>query len=206
MPRTASRFGDGSPEVAKLMLALLIALRGTILIYQGEELGLPQASLRRDQLRDPVGDLYWPYAGDRDGCRTPMPWRPDQPNLGFSEGEPWLPAAPEHAELTVAAQDADPDSTLTLARQLIALRKDSAAMSLGDLEMLEASGSTLAFVRRAGGEALACVFNMSGEPAVFEHPALAEADILPTGAGDAEMRGGSLGLSPYAAAFLQLPL
>ncbi len=211
VPRTASRFGDGSPEVAKLMLALLIALKGTTLIYQGEELGLPQASLRRDQLRDPVGDLYWPYVGGRDGCRTPMPWTPDAPNLGFSDGEPWLPAAPEHASLTVAAQEADPDSTLAMARQLIAFRKGSAAMTVGDIDMLDAPPMVLAFTRRANlaegaGEAIACVFNMSAEPAVFEHPALVEADLLPVGAGDAEMRAGSLGLSPYGAAFLQLPL
>ena len=92
MPRTLSRFGgkDASPELAKLLFALLLSLKGTTLIYQGEELGLPQADLRRDQLRDPVGDLYWPYSGGRDGCRTPMPWTMG-PSLGFTTGEPWLP-------------------------------------------------------------------------------------------------------------------
>ncbi len=206
VPRTASRLGDGSPEAARLMLALLIALKGTTLIYQGEELGLPQASLRRDQLRDPVGDLYWPYAGGRDGCRTPMPWTPDAPNLGFSEGEPWLPAAPEHAGLTVAEQQADPDSTLALARRLIAFRKASPALTVGDIGMLEATPAILAFVRRAEDDAVACVFNMSADPAVFEHPALAGAELLAVGAGEAEIRGGSLGLSPYGAAFFQMPL
>ncbi len=69
VPRTVSRFGgdDASPELAKMLFALLISLKGTTLIYQGEELGLPQADLTRDQLRDPVGDLYWPYDGGRDG-------------------------------------------------------------------------------------------------------------------------------------------
>jgi alpha-glucosidase len=206
VPRTVSRFGgkDASPDLARLMFALLISLKGTTLIYQGEELGLPQASLTRDQLRDPVGDLYWPYTAGRDGCRTPMPWTPGAPNLGFSDADPWLPAAPEHAGLTVAAQDADPDSTLTLARQLIAWRKSSPAMTTGDLELLEAPAAILAFVRRQGDEAIACVLNMSAEPAVFEHPLLASAELLPVGAGEAEVRGGSLGLSPYGAAFLTL--
>ncbi|HEX7886218.1 MAG TPA: alpha-amylase family glycosyl hydrolase, partial [Phenylobacterium sp.] len=75
VPRTVTRLGGeaASPELAKMLFALLVSLKGTTLIYQGEELGLPQAALARDQLRDPVGDLYWPYDGGRDGCRTPMP-------------------------------------------------------------------------------------------------------------------------------------
>ncbi len=70
--RTLTRFGgpDAPPALAKMMLALLFSLKSTALIYQGEELGLPQALLRRDQLKDPVGDLWYPYTGGRDGCRT----------------------------------------------------------------------------------------------------------------------------------------
>jgi alpha-glucosidase len=184
------------------MFALLLSLKGTTLIYQGEELGLPQAALTRDQLRDPVGDLYWPYSGGRDGCRTPMPWKPGR-NLGFSEGRPWLPAAAEHAGLTVEAQETDPESTLAFARQAIAFRKSSRAMTLGDLEFLETAEPVLAFVRRDGDEAIACVFNLSGQPQVVADPALADATVLPVG-GEAEMRGGSLGLAPYAAVFLKL--
>ena len=90
------------------MLALLCALRGTVLLYQGEELGLPEIDLRRDQLRDPVGDLYYPLFKGRDGCRTPMPWDAAKPNLGFSSGTPWLPPGPDHAALAVAAQERDP--------------------------------------------------------------------------------------------------
>ena len=69
--RTVTRFGgrDAPPAVAKLMFAILLSLKGTALIYQGEELGLPQADIRRDQIKDPVGDLYYPYSFGRDGCR-----------------------------------------------------------------------------------------------------------------------------------------
>ena len=154
VPRTASRFGgqDASPEEAKQYFALLLALKGTTLIYQGEELGLPQAHLRRDQLRDPVGDLYWPYSGGRDGCRTPMPWN-DGANLGFSTGAPWLPAAPEHAGLTIEAQTADAESPLAFAREMIAFRKASPALTTGELTFLneDESGAGVRALRRQRG-------------------------------------------------------
>lgn len=203
VPRTVSRFSgeDASPELARMLFALLIALKGTTLIYQGEELGLPQASLTRAQLRDPVGDLYWPYTGGRDGCRTPMPWSLGE-NLGFSTGQPWLPPAVEHVGLTVETQEADPNSTLAASREMIAFRKASPAMTLGEIEFLETPEPVLAFVRRHEGEAIACVFNLSGEPTPVDVPGLEGAELL---RGEAELRGASLGLAPYAAAFLRLP-
>jgi len=206
VPRTVTRFGgkDASPELAKLLFALLLSLKGATLIYQGEELGLPQAELTRDQLRDPVGDLYWPYSGGRDGCRTPMPWTDQAPNLGFTTGAPWLPAAREHAGLTVAAQEADPDSTLAFARDMIAFRKDFAAMTVGEIEFLPTPEPVLAFVRRHGEEAIACVFNLSAEPQVVEDATLAAGRLMEIRTGEADVRGGSLGLSPHAAVFLQL--
>ena len=205
VPRTLSRFGgeQASPDLAKMLFALLLSLKGTTLIYQGEELGLPQAQLTRDQLRDPVGDLYWPYTGGRDGCRTPMPWAPG-PALGFTEGASWLPAATEHAGLTVAAQEADRDSTLTFAREMIAFRRGSAAMTAGELTFLDVPDPILAFVRLEGDEAIACVFNLSGEPRFVDAPELAGATLLETRAGGADLRGASIGLSAWAAAFLRL--
>jgi alpha-glucosidase len=205
VPRTVSRFGgdDPPPELARLMFALLASLKGTTLIYQGEELGLPQAKLTRDQLRDPVGDLYWPYAGGRDGCRTPMPWTRG-PNLGFTRGEPWLPAAPEHDQLTVEAQSRDPDSNLSFARAMLALRRASPALTAGGLEFLDVPEPVLAFVRRDGDEAIACVFNLSGEPAVASDAALEGALLLDLPCGEADVRGASVGLAPWAAAFLRL--
>lgn len=199
VPRTASRFGE---PAARLMFALLLTLQGTALIYQGEELGLPQAALTRDQLRDPVGDLYWPYDGGRDGCRTPMPWSAG-PTLGFTIGTPWLPAASEHAGLTVAAQEADPNSMLAYARAMIAFRKAHPALVIGAIEVLETPDPILAFVRTQGAERIACVFNMSGEAVTLAD--LADAEPLTAGIGDIDRSQGGWRLSPYAARFLKLP-
>jgi alpha-glucosidase len=205
VPRTVSRFGGDDPpaELARLLFALLLSLKGTTLIYQGEELGLPQATLGREQLKDPVGDLYWPYSGGRDGCRTPMPWTRG-PNYGFTTGRPWLPAAAEHAQLTVESQSRDPDSNLTFARAMLALRRASPALTAGGLEFLDVADPVLAFVRRERDEAIACLFNLSGEPAVASDPALQGALLLDLPCGEADVRGASVGLSPWAAAFLRL--
>ena len=205
VPRTVSRFGGEhpAPELAKLMFALLVSLKGTTLIYQGEELGLPQAALTRAQLRDPVGDLYWPYTGGRDGCRTPMPWSLG-PNLGFTTGTPWLPLAVEHAGLTVEAQETDPESNLAFAREMIAFRKASPALTAGAIDLLDLAEPVLGFVRREGEEVIACLFNLSGEPRFVDAPELEGAFLLEPRAGDADLRGGSIGLSAWAAVFLRL--
>jgi len=187
--RTASRFGAGS---AKVMLALLASLRGTILLYQGEELGLPEVDLARAQLRDPVGDLYYPLFKGRDGCRTPMPWDVDAPNLGFSTGTPWLPLGPEHAALTASAQEADPASTLAYAKKLLAARNAHPALREGNLTLLDG----LAFVRHAGGERIVCAFNLGqGEIAVtLPMPAR----DLGLGTGSARLDGVRLTLGPLS--------
>jgi alpha-glucosidase len=167
--RAVSRFGgrNASPELAKLLLALLFSLKGTVLMYQGEELGLPQADLRRDQLRDPVGDLYYPQHKGRDGCRTPMPWDANAPNLGFTSGTPWLPLSPQHKALAVSEQEKAATSTLKFTRSLVALRRQHPALRLGEIEFVDSPASVLAFKRKHEAGDMLCVFNMSAEPAAF---------------------------------------
>ncbi len=203
VPRTASRFGGGE-DVARLMFVLLLTLQGTALIYQGEELGLPQAALTRDQLRDPVGDLYWPYDGGRDGCRTPMPWS-DAANLGFTTGTPWLPAAREHQGLTVAAQQADPGSMLAFSKAMIAFRKAHPALVTGAIEMLDAPDPILAFVRTHGDQRIVCVLNMGPDATAWTSAWMSDAKLSPEGAGEADLAAAALSLGPYAARFLSLP-
>lgn len=200
--RTVTRFGappEGNPALAKLMLALLCALRGTVLIYQGEELGLPEVDLRRDQLRDPVGDLYYPIAKGRDGCRTPMPWDASAPNLGFSAGPPWLPIGPAHRALSVSEQEYDPQSTLTYARDLFAKRQKSAALRLGDISVFEAAQPILAFARVSEREQVICIFNMSKDRAQFRHEGLSASQSLGIDCGAVEIEGAQLSLGPFAA-------
>jgi len=205
--RTVSRFGgaDAGPPVARLMLALLMALRGTILLYQGEELGLPEAELSRNERRDPVGDLYWPIAKGRDGARTPMPWQAEGAHLGFSNGSAWLPAAESHRPLAVDRQELDPKSALAFTRQMITLRKASRALTHGAIEFLDTPEPILAFIRRHEGQAVACVFNMSGRTARAEHPALKGAEMLPVSSGVAEPLPGGRALGAYACRFVKRP-
>ena len=199
--RTVSRFGEGS---AKMMLALLLAMRGTVLLYQGEELGLPEVELRRDQLRDPVGDLYYPLFKGRDGCRTPMPWDAAAPNLGFTTGTPWLPPGPAHAALSVSAEDADPASVLAYARALLAARRASPVLRLGDLSLLDVPLPLIAFLRVLEGETLFCAFNLGREPQRLSHPRLANAEPLDWGCGRASLAPTGLTLGPLSAWFGKL--
>jgi alpha-glucosidase len=200
--RTVSRFGggpNGDPALARLLLAVLLTQRGTILLYQGEELGLPEVDLRRDQLRDPVGDLYYPIAKGRDGCRTPMPWNADAPNLGFGAGTPWLPLGPTHRALAVSKQDADKASVLNYARAVVAARRASRALTIGDITAISAPASLLAYERRHEGEGVLCVFNMSHAEASFDDARVAKASALPIGTGGGQQKGSVLTLPPLSA-------
>jgi len=196
--RTLTRFGgkDAPPALAKLMFAILLSLKGTALIYQGEELGLPQAEVRRDQLKDPVGDLYYPYTFGRDGCRTPMPWDASAPNLGFSSGTPWLPVSPLHKPLAVSEQEKGYDSMLAFARRFIAGRKQSKALMLGEIEFIDAAAPVLAFTRTYEDECVLCVFNMNANIAVYTGEI---GKPLPIGTGEVLVSAGRLDLAPYAA-------
>ncbi|HWD28342.1 MAG TPA: alpha-amylase family glycosyl hydrolase [Rhizomicrobium sp.] len=205
--RTVTRFGgapDGDPALAKLLFALLGALRGTILIYQGEELGLPEVDLARDQLKDPVGDLYYPVAKGRDGCRTPMPWDASARNLGFSTGTPWLPLGPAHKALAVSEQTGNADSPLEFARHFLAGRKKSRALRLGDVTFLDADKPILAFIREAEGERMLCIFNLSREDARFTHPLIAKSAVAGLGCGNSMDQGATLHLGPLACRFAEL--
>src|SRR5262249_39932020 len=182
--RTVSRFGagpEGDPALAKMLFGLLCALRGTTLIYQGEELGLPEVDLRRDQLRDPVGDLYYPIAKGRDGCRTPMPWDGRAANLGFSSGTPWLPMGPTHRAMAVSEQEGNADSPLEFARHFLRARKASAALRLGELAFIDAEKPVLAFTRTHERERILCVFNMSRQDASFTHPMIGRGEVIGLG-------------------------
>jgi alpha-glucosidase len=160
-PRAVSRWVAPSDRVigAQLAMLLLVCLRGNIFLYQGEELGLPQASIAFEDLRDPEAIANWPLTLGRDGARTPMPWASDACYGGFSTKRPWLPIPNEHLALAVDVQERDSTSQLALTRRFIALRNRSSALRVGALRVLESSPAVLVIERTAGTERLLCLFN-----------------------------------------------
>ncbi len=166
-PRVASRWAaDGdSDRMARLAMLLLLTLRGNVFLYQGEELGLPQAEVPFDRLQDPEAIANWPLTLGRDGARTPMPWVGSAAFAGFSTVEPWLPVPASHAARAVDVAAADPDSMLHLTRRLIALRRDRPALRSGRFAGLDLPAPLLGFDRGAGPGRLRCLFNL-GDTAV----------------------------------------
>jgi alpha-glucosidase len=160
-PRAVSRWVSAADREigAQLAMLLLISLRGNIFLYQGEELGLPQAQIAFEDLRDPEAIANWPLTLGRDGARTPLPWIAEAANAGFSQRQPWLPVPQEHRSLAVDLQNANPDSQLAITRRFIALRNSSPALRIGSLKVVEATDSLLAIERRHRDDRLLCVFN-----------------------------------------------
>ena len=159
-----------SDDAAKTYAALLICLRGSICLYQGEELGLPEADIAFADLQDPYGIQFWPEFKGRDGCRTPMIWDTDNSSGGFSTGKPWLPVTSSHLGLSVAAQSADPTSMLAHYRAALALRRAHATLRTGGMTAPTAAGD-LALFERHGAETIFCAFNLGDTTAKFDLPA-----------------------------------
>ncbi len=162
--RVVSRWGDGSPRFAKLATALLLSLRGSVCLYQGEELGLTEAELPFESLQDPYGINFWPQFKGRDGSRTPMPWRARAPQAGFTTGRPWLPIPDDHRDRAVDVQERDGDSVLAFTRAFLRWRKTRPALIRGALRAVEAGHDLVAFERRLDGERLYCLFNTADRP------------------------------------------
>lgn len=154
---------DAARGAARGRAAALVtfALPGSVYIYQGDELGLPEAwELPLDVLDDPVWSDSGHTRKGRDGCRVPIPWEPSGPSMGFGTGEAWLPQPAAYADLAVTAQEADPDSTLHLYRTALRLRREHL---LGDsaVELVDLGPEVLAFAR---GNGMRCIVNMGSEP------------------------------------------
>jgi len=165
MSRLASRWADGDPRKARTALVMLLCLRGTPVLYQGDEIGLGDSPVSRDDLRDPLGVRYWPAYAGRDAMRTPMPWL-DGPGGGFTApgAHPWLPLGPTGA-CNVEQQRADPRSTLTLVRDLITLRRRTPELQAGTYRSLSAPEGVWAWSR--GGDVVVAL-NLSDRRATLE--------------------------------------
>jgi alpha-glucosidase len=150
-----------SDEAARLYAALLLSLRGTVCLYQGEELGLTEAYVAYEDLQDPYGIEFWPKFRGRDGCRTPIPWVQDNANGGFTDAKPWLPMAVEHLDRAVARQEDAEGSMLTFYRGMLAFRKAHPALAKGTLGIVEARDDYLAIIREHEGARIFAAFNLS---------------------------------------------
>ncbi len=151
-------------DFAKLLLALLGSLAGPICIYQGEELGLPEAELAYEELRDPYGIYFYPEYKGRDGCRTPMPWRTAAAHAGFSTAKrPWLPVNISHRALAVDVQEQQADSPLAFTRAFLAFRKTNMPLTRGKLKVLLANEVCLLLERSLGTERIHGYFNFTAE-------------------------------------------
>ena len=171
--RVLTRWGrdQPSPQLANLLAAMVCSLRGSVCVYQGEELGLTEAELPYESLQDPYGIAFWPQFKGRDGCRTPMPWNEADAHAGFSRGTPWLPVPSEHRAMAVSRQDADPHSVLNGFRAFMRWRKSQPALRWGDIAFIDTAEPVLAFTRRLDGQTVLVVFNLAGAPVDIRLPA-----------------------------------
>jgi alpha-glucosidase len=150
-PRIATRYGRGPARVAAM---LLLTLRGTPFLYQGDELGLEDVEVPPDRVVDVDG---------RDPVRAPIPWEPPSvagPGAGFTTGKPWLPITPDAEHLAASIQADDPTSMLSLHRALLALRRATRDLREGDYRPLDAASDVFAYMR---GESVAVALNFAPE-------------------------------------------
>ena len=189
-PRHRSRYG--SDQRAAAAAVLLLTLRGTPFLYAGEELGLEDADVPPDRVVDP---------GGRDGCRAPIPWTPGARH-GWATREPWLPWPPRPERRNAETLRADPGSVLHLYRRLLAARRRSDALRLGDVALLPAPPGVVAYERASGADRRLVVVNFAGTPASFDRGAGWWVEVASDGAGEREYFGGAV---PAAGAVVLSP-
>ncbi len=202
--RAASRWAvaagaaEADPAFARMLIALLCSLRGTIFLYQGEELGLPQADVPFERLVDPEGIAFWPRHRGRDGARTPLPWCGDLANGGFcpDDVEPWLPVDPRHLGLAIANQEGSAESVLRFTRAFLAWRKRHPALIRGSIRFLDVPSPLLAFERTAGADRLLCIFNL-GEVDCVLPLEVEDSRLLDVPGAAGSLQGGVAGLPAY---------
>ena len=169
--RMATRHMKKDEEDARLkvLMALLLTLRGTPYLYYGEEIGMRDISLKRSEIMDPPGKKFWPLYKGRDGCRSPMQWD-DSTYAGYSSTKPWLPVHPNYQTRNVKAQDTDPNSILNFTRNLIKLRREHPALVRGDFILLtEQPKDTLSYIRKTPEQTILVALNFKNRLASVEN-------------------------------------
>ncbi|KGK59450.1 alpha-glucosidase [Xanthomonas cannabis pv. phaseoli] len=197
--RAVTRWGgaDASPVFARMVVALLCSLRGSICLYQGEELGLGEADVAFEDLQDPYGITFWPTFKGRDGCRTPMPWT-DAPSAGFTSGKPWLPLSEPHRLAAVSVQQDDAHSVLSAVQAFLAWRKGLPALREGAITFYDTAEPVLMFRREHAGQVMLLAFNLSSDVAELALPAGAWRQIDVPGVERGVIEHGRMGLPGHA--------
>ena len=183
--RAYSRFADGKhdDDIAKVMAGMYLTLRGTPIMYYGEEIGMKNNDpTRKEDVKDPIGQLGWPQQKGRDGERTPMQWN-GTPNAGFTRGIPWLPVPVTYETHNVESEKQDPNSILNFYKNLLALRHTNKALLDGEyIALNQDDANVYSYLRRYKGQAVLVVLNMSdGEQKV-------SFDLSKQGFGNAEAK------------------
>jgi alpha-glucosidase len=207
--RVATRWGGNKPDpqLLRLSAAMQISLRGSPSLYQGDELGLPEADIEFEDLQDPYGIEMWPNLKGRDGCRTPMPWNSTASSAGFSSSaRPWLPVAKPQLSLAVDQQQSNVDSLLHFYTQLLHWRRTVPALVVGTMQLLPVHPQVLAFVRESGGQRVLCLFNFSDQPAVMNLPSEmgVATPIQQSGLQGATLQQGAVHCAPWGGLFAAL--
>jgi alpha-glucosidase len=154
-------FRRNKENKARVAAMLLLTLKGTPFLYYGDEIGMRNARLSKEEILDPLGKLFWPFFKGRDMGRSPMQWNSDA-QAGFSEGKPWLRVNDDYPWLNVKAQKSDDHSLLRLYQRLIGLRKKHDALNKGDWSpVIDGKNGILAYLREAGDERILVFLNFT---------------------------------------------
>jgi alpha-glucosidase len=199
--RWAGAVSFDSDRLARLAAGILLSLRGSVCLYEGEELGLEEAELRFEDLADPYGIRFWPEFKGRDGCRTPMVWESNAENAGFSRGKPWLPIPESHIARAANRQAGDAESVLAGYRRMIAFRRAHPALRDGEIAFVDAPEDVLAFVRSGHGEKVLCLFNLGAGEAQVRVPAGMKVSALDGHGFGGTLAGGTVTLAAGDAFF-----
>lgn len=207
--RSATRWGrDEDPEAfPRIALAMLMSLRGSVCLYQGEELGLSEADVPYERIQDPFGRPFWPEYKGRDGCRTPMVWQ-QQGNGGFTAAEDsWLPIGESQLPLAVSNQLDNSASTLAFVCRWIKWRQQQPALREGDISVIADTGDMLCWTRRCTAQALLVAVNLTAQTLRVVLPESLQTASLETLTGhgfSGQLEGNEIVLAPYQAMFAKL--
>jgi alpha-glucosidase len=205
--RHASRWADQVADrdgFLKMTATLILSLRGSVCLYQGEELGLTEAVLSFEELQDPYGKQFWPTFVGRDGCRTPMIWSHNADIGGFTSADKsWLPVPPEHLHLSANRQEGDQESLLNHYRDALRFRATHPQFITGDIRFLDGSDNVLVFERRKDGITIHVSINMSDQVQTVPAPPSDYTALVSPG-GNGANSDGMLILEPFGSCFARL--